>query len=169
MEVEEFNKILKNCKTDSQSCVTLYQFCTLKISTHLRFKYRFKNEADVEECIHNVFMKLYTKTIKAYVTNPVAWLYKVTDNHIADMKKKSKFTVELLDTAKYTDTYLESVENTSAIEALKEHEPVSSDVVVLKFYYGYSFVDIAKMLDMKTSTVRTKWRHAQIFLKDFYE
>ena len=134
---------------------------------HVKYMYRLKNESDIEDCIHNIFMKIYERPLKSYILKPVAWIRKVTDNYIKDLFKKNKQTVELNESLNYTDMYIETVDNSCAVEALKKMDPVSADIVVLKFYHGYTYREIMKMLDLGFSTIRTKWKHAKNFLKDF--
>jgi RNA polymerase sigma factor (TIGR02999 family) len=51
-----------------------------------------------------------------------------------------------------------------AVEALAEVDPELAQVVDLKFFCGYSFVDIAAMRNVSERTVQRDWEKARIFL-----
>jgi RNA polymerase sigma factor (TIGR02999 family) len=51
-----------------------------------------------------------------------------------------------------------------AVDALSEVDPGLAQVVDLKFFCGYSFVDIAAMRNVSERTVQRDWEKARIFL-----
>jgi RNA polymerase sigma factor (TIGR02999 family) len=52
-----------------------------------------------------------------------------------------------------------------ALEELTSLEPPLADVVDLKFFCGFSFVEIAEMRGLSERTVRRQWEKARMFLR----
>lgn len=51
-----------------------------------------------------------------------------------------------------------------ALDELTKAEPVLAEVVDLKFFCGFSFVEIAAMRDVSERTVQREWEKARIYL-----
>jgi RNA polymerase sigma factor (TIGR02999 family) len=52
-----------------------------------------------------------------------------------------------------------------ALEKLSQEEPSAAQIVDLKFFCGFSFIEIAAMQNLSERTVRRKWEKARIFLR----
>jgi len=52
-----------------------------------------------------------------------------------------------------------------ALEELSAVEAPLADVVDLKFFFGFSFVEIAGMRGLSERTVRRQWEKARMFLR----
>ena len=53
----------------------------------------------------------------------------------------------------------------NALERLSKEEPSAAEIVDLKFFCGFSFLEIAAMQNLSERTVRRKWEKARIFLR----
>ena len=51
-----------------------------------------------------------------------------------------------------------------ALDALTEAEPTLADVVDLKFFCGFSFVEIARMRGVSERTIQRDWEKARLYL-----
>jgi RNA polymerase sigma factor (TIGR02999 family) len=52
-----------------------------------------------------------------------------------------------------------------ALEALTEHDPCSAEVVKLHYFGGYSFAEIADLLNLSRSAANRSWVYARAWLK----
>jgi RNA polymerase sigma factor (TIGR02999 family) len=58
----------------------------------------------------------------------------------------------------------ELVQISEALDELAKVEPALAEVVDLKFFCGFSFVEIAAMRDVSERTVQRNWEKARIYL-----
>lgn len=56
-----------------------------------------------------------------------------------------------------------------ALEALAEHDPQSAEVVKLHYFGGYSFAEIADLLNVSRSAANRSWVYARAWLKTIIE
>lgn len=56
-----------------------------------------------------------------------------------------------------------------ALAALAEHDPQSAEVVKLHYFGGYSFAEIADLLNVSRSTANRTWVYARAWLKTISE
>ena len=56
-----------------------------------------------------------------------------------------------------------------ALDELAAVEPRLSRIVDLKFFCGFSFVEIGRMLDLSERTVQRDWEKARIYLHNVLE
>ncbi|MBX2816898.1 MAG: sigma-70 family RNA polymerase sigma factor [Saprospiraceae bacterium] len=142
------------------------------------------NEEDAKDLVQETFMKAY-RAIKSYDegTNAKAWLFKILKNaYINQYRKKSRRPTKVdfeefigyqdqeeASIAEYQDLREEIFENlmgdevTSAINSL----PIDfRTVILLCDVEGFTYEEIAKIIDIPIGTVRSRLHRARNMLKD---
>lgn len=132
---------------------TIYRVCYLYM----------KNKNDTEDMVQETFLKLY-KTTKVFesIEHEKAFLIVVASNLCKNNIKRffNRFTginnIELTDNNKKDET-LELVLNL----------PTKYKTVIYLYYYdGYSTLEIAKMLNINESTIRSQLHYGRKLLKE---
>ncbi|WP_343752174.1 sigma-70 family RNA polymerase sigma factor [Lentibacillus halophilus] len=132
-----------------------------------------KNEADALDIVQETVFQSYSKVNN--LRNPQyfkTWLIKITINSAIDLVRKKKNITHLK--PEYTDNLGEddgnitlSITLRGVIENLNEQE---KSIVLLKYYYGYTFKEIADILRVPTSTAKSVlYRSLQKMREDMKE
>ncbi|SCH87960.1 RNA polymerase sigma factor [Romboutsia sp. 1001713B170207_170306_H8] len=133
-----------------------------------RFAYTYvRNEDDALDIVHDAICKSLTNvdTLKD-IDSIKPWIYKIVANTAIDyIRKNSKYVIgsddlNLEESAEY-DTY-EDIDLQRALEVLPEKY---KDVIVLRYFEDMKISDIAKILDEKESTIKTRLYKALSKLK----
>ena len=130
------------------------------------------SRADAEDIYQEAFIRLFKDTTQFNDDDHVkAWLLRVTANCCHDLARsgwRRKATV-----VEQPDLRTDEIEAASteamqdlaeALEALSEE---NRTIVHLFYYEGYSGADIAAILDLNASTVRTRLERARKEMKSF--
>ncbi|WP_122640133.1 RNA polymerase sigma factor [Romboutsia sp. Marseille-P6047] len=133
-----------------------------------RFAYTYvRNEDDALDIVHDAICKSLTNvdTLKD-IDSIKPWIYKIVANTAIDyIRKNSKYVIgsddlNLEESTEY-DTY-EDIDLQRALEVLPEKY---KDVIVLRYFEDMKISDIAKILDEKESTIKTRLYKALSKLK----
>ncbi len=134
-------------------------------ATVYRVAYSYlKNTSDAEDITQDVFLKLY-KSYEVFVSdeNVKAWLIRVTVNHsknyLKSVWKRKYATMEEHD---FTFSDNSSCELLEQINSLKPEYRV---VIYLYYYEGYSVKEMATLLDISESNVKTRLKRGREKLK----
>ena len=133
-----------------------------------RFAYTYvRNEDDALDIVHDAICKSLTNVDSLKDINSIKpWIYKIVANTAIDyIRKNSKYVIgsddlNLEESAEY-DTY-EDIDLQRALDVLPEKY---KDVIVLRYFEDMKISDIAKNLDEKESTVKTRLYKALSKLK----
>lgn len=81
-------------------------------------------------------------------------------------KRGGRFEITSLDTtlAEHIVDHRELSAISDALNELGAKEPLLAEIVDLKFFCGFAFVEIAALLGMAERSVRRKWEKARIYL-----
>lgn len=133
---------------------------------HIAYTY-LKNKADAEDIVQDIFVKIMTHP-PAFndEKHEKAWLIHVTKNQCINALNKRKHNVCSLDKVAPPVVYDEYTAE-SAVLAAVQSLPEKYRIVVYMYYYeGYATREIASLLKMNHTTVRSCLRRARTQLKD---
>lgn len=162
MDALRFNSLIRNCKVDKRAIEIIYEEYYAKIKLHIAR--RFGRLIDVDDIMHDIFLKLIQRTPEGYVRAPTTWLYTIADNYVKDVLKSLHITYELpeiVDSFNLEDTII----NDDIKVALKQLDESSQQIIYLHYWEGYSLKEIAGLLGLKHDNVRTKVSRAYKKLK----
>ncbi|MFP3125627.1 RNA polymerase sigma factor [Ectobacillus funiculus] len=117
---------------------------------------------DAEDIIQNAFYKVYTLLDDLTESNIRPWFFRVALNEYIDLKRKKEqqniyLTEEIYSKLQYTDCEFEAILNKDEIfNLLKDVKKEYKEVFFLKYYYDFSYEEIATILDIKVSSVKQK-------------
>lgn len=172
MDTKEFNRCLRsiaNANGNKRGMEKFYNCFYGKI------KWSAVSEGIGEENAKDVASKVMVDIFShaagyGYVKNTKAWMYKVTKNAIVNFKKQNAKYVytELIDeTFSAKDANLDfKIEFCNRVNALPPRE---QEVVRLHFIFGFKIKEVAKFLNISTSTVNRDIASVREELKDLYE
>lgn len=142
------------------------------------------NEEDAKDLVQETFLKAY-KALDSYVegTNAKAWLFKILKNaYINQYRKKSRRPTKVdfeefigyqdkeeASIAEYKDLRVEIFENLLGDEVTVAINSLPIDfrtVILLCDVEGFTYEEIAKIIDIPIGTVRSRLHRARNMLKD---
>ena len=125
---------------------------------------------DAEDIIQNTFYKVYTLLDDLTESNIRPWFFRVALNEYIDLKRKKEqqniyLTEEIYSKLKYTDHELDAILNKDEIfYLLKDIKKEYKEAFFLKYYYDFSYEEIATILNIKVNSVKQKLFRARKFI-----
>lgn len=133
----------------------------------------FKNKTDAEDMAQEVFIKIYQKlNLFNFKSSFSTWIYRITVNTCLDeirkRKREKNISLESDYQKEIESNYKEPERTLDSNEKLKKVEKVLYDlnekhrvVIVLRDINGFSYDEIAKILDIKKGTVKSRISRAR--------
>ena len=137
----------------------------------LAFSYT-KNISDAEDITQEVFIKLYENFSKFKTEEHLKkWCIKVTINKcknlfLSSWKKKICYLNEKNENKNYTNF---PVKKDEVLNAILELPPKYRIIIILYYYNGYKIHEIAELLKMKETTIKTRLKRAKSKLEQVLE
>ncbi|WP_343070807.1 RNA polymerase sigma factor [Bacillus sp. REN10] len=122
---------------------------------------------DAEDIIQNTFYKVYTLLDDLTESNIRPWFFRVALNEYIDFKRKKEqrniyLTEEIYSKLQHTDREFDVILNKDEIGyLLKDIKKDYKEVFFLKYYYDFSYEQIASILDIKVDSVKQKLYRAR--------
>lgn len=126
-----------------------------------------QNEADAADLFQDTWEKAVRYLHRhphTEIDNPRAWLVKICTNLYCDRFRRQKTeNRQHFDTNEDLELFLQNIPDPDAqrdysvlYDAMTRLSPKQKSAVVLKYFYGFSDAEIAKMLGIPRSTVHTR-------------
>lgn len=125
---------------------------------------------DAEDIIQNTFYKVYTLLDDLTESNIRPWFFRVALNDYIDLKRKKEqqniyLTDEIYSKLQHTDSEYDAILNKDEIFfLLKDIQREYKEIFFLKYYYNFSYEEIATILDIKVSSVKQKLYRARLII-----
>lgn len=122
---------------------------------------------DAEDIIQNTFYKVYTLLDNLTESNLRPWFFRVALNEYIDLKRKKEqqnihITKEIYSKLQHTDREFDAILNKDEIiYLLKDVKEEYKEIFFLKYYYDFSYEEIATVLDIKVNSVKQKLYRAR--------
>ncbi|MDE6075756.1 MAG: sigma-70 family RNA polymerase sigma factor [Clostridia bacterium] len=165
MDNVQFNALIAKAKNnDGYAIEILSKYCIETIRIHLSIT--FRNEQEVEDWAHDVFTyKIYSNLPDYFIEKPSAWLNKVADNYVLTKLKKEKRTAPLIEEILDNRNFSDMVNEIMVKDALHKLREIDCQILVLRYYYKISYIQIAKMFKINPATARQRAFRARQVLK----
>ena len=166
--VEDADLIEKTCKGDVEAYNLLVSRWEKRVFNYLlRLVGRREDASDLSQ---EVFLKAYQNIRKLDDTARFApWLFRIAHNEAYSLFRKRRPEVDHEDAPESLMGVVESaypVElSLAAAAALERLAPEQKEAVVLKIYQGFKFEEMAGILDVPVSTVKSRLYTALDLLK----
>ncbi len=152
MEIEEFNKLLKEYHTDKNSATELCRYCLANIKRRVFSLYR--NIYDAEDLARDILANFIRFLPKHYVFAPMKYLNKVTDNYIKKHYSNYEEILPISVNFSYEQNF-EKLEKSEVMILLKKYLCKSAaEAVYLKVIEAMPETKIAKRLNLSYGYVR---------------
>lgn len=128
---------------------------------------RGARKEDAEDIIQNTFYKVYTLLDDLTESNLRPWFFRVALNEHIDLKRKKEqqniyITEEIYSKLQHTDREFDAFLNKDEIfYLLKDIKEEYTEIFFLKYYYDFSYEEIAIILDIKVNSVKQKLYRAR--------
>jgi RNA polymerase sigma-70 factor (ECF subfamily) len=135
--------------------------------------YRFivKNigqEADAQDIIQTAFEKLWMNRSKVEIGKEKSYLFTVAYHQMIDhiRKEKKEATTDNFEEIKgHVNMQANAELKQILLRAINELNPTQKSLVLLKDYEGYSYLEIAEIMDLSESQVKVYLHRARLILK----
>lgn len=128
---------------------------------------RGAKKEDAEDIIQNTFYKVYTLLDDLTESNLRPWFFRVALNQYIDLKRKKEqqniyITEAIYAKLQHIDREFDAFLNKDEIfYLLKDVKEEYKEVFFLKYYYDFSYEEIAIILDIKVNSVKQKLYRAR--------
>ncbi|KOS63723.1 RNA polymerase sigma factor [Lysinibacillus agricola] len=125
---------------------------------------------DAEDIIQTTYYKIYTLLDSLTESNIRPWFFRVSLNQYIDLKRKKEqkniyITEEIYSKLQHTDYHFETLLNKDEIfYLLKDIKKEYKEIFFLKYYYDFSYEEIATLLDIQVDSVKQKLYRARKFI-----
>ncbi|MFF2460113.1 RNA polymerase sigma factor [Peribacillus simplex] len=131
---------------------------------------RGAKKEDAEDIIQNTYYKIYTLLDKLTESNIRPWFFRVSLNQYIDLKRKKEqqniyLTEGIYSKLSHIDCDFDTVLNKDEIfYLLKDIKKEYKEIFFLKYYYDFSYEEIATILDIQVDSVKQKLYRARKFI-----
>ena len=122
---------------------------------------------DAEDLCSDVFIKIYQKldTYDSSKASISTWIYSVTSNTVIDFYRTnhihSEIPEDLTDERSSVEDEVLGQENLSLLaKALKDLPQEQMDIIVLRYYKGYTLQEVAEMMQLSYGVTKLRHREA---------
>ncbi|WP_313891537.1 RNA polymerase sigma factor [Psychrobacillus sp.] len=125
---------------------------------------------DAEDIIQNSFYKVYVLLDDLTENNIRPWFFRVSLNEYIDLKRKKDqqniyLTEEIYSKLQHTDHEFDTILNKDEIfYLLKDIKIEYKEIFFLKYYYDFSYEEIALILGIQVDNVKQKLYRARKFI-----
>lgn len=125
---------------------------------------------DAEDIIQNTFYKVYLLLDDLTESNIRPWFFRVSLNEHIDLKRKKEkqniyLTEEIHSKLQHIDREIDVILNKDEIfYLLKDIKMEYREIFFLKYYYDFSYEEIAIILDIQVNSVKQKLYRARKFI-----
>ncbi|WPK10661.1 RNA polymerase sigma factor [Lysinibacillus louembei] len=122
---------------------------------------------DAEDIIQNTFYKVYTLLSTLNEGNLRPWFFRVALNEYIDLKRKKdeqtfSLTEEIYAKLQQENDELAVINHKDEIAyLLKDTKQQYREIFILKYYYDFTYEEIAQMLHIQTDSVKQKLYRAR--------
>ena len=152
-------------------------FAAQRARLHAYIQRRIRNKHDLEDIAQEAFLRLLRVPNLDLVRDPIAYLFTIAgnvikENRIADDRATRAVRIDDEDVYEQLGEYLDiegDMDHDSRVARLKEVLPQLPDktyaTVMLQYFRGYSYQEIADLLGISTHTVKKHHSSALVFCR----
>ncbi len=140
-----------------------------------KFAFQFGiSEEDVADVVQNTFLKIYRKLYQYHKGKFSTWVYQITLNVARDHHRRRKrdykiFNRKLQEQEQSIGYLFEKEEHLLLHEYLQHLDQKYKLPLILYYFHDKPYAEIALILKVKLSVVKTRIHRAKKILKDMYE
>lgn len=134
------------------------------------------SQPDAMDALQSAFLKAYEKL---HTFDPAfrffSWMYRIVVNESLNLVKRRRDTTELVDERRPDDrsgpesSYLADERSRQVQAAIAELTPEHRVVIVLRHFQGLSYQEMAEVIDIPETTVKSRLYEARRTLRTIFE
>lgn len=160
-----FNYYLKRVQFDSNAMECIYNYYYHRIVLHIGLRFGVDFAEDVAQ---DFFQQLkYKQLNNEYIEYPASWIYKCCENIAKKYYNQQKKYLELKLNYFSNEQLLFNEDNLALYNAIRKLEDIEQKIIYLYSWEGYSFQEIANIVNKEYSAVRLRYYRALKKLKKF--
>lgn len=118
---------------------------------------KLKTYANIEDAIQDTILEIYTGIwMLKDNTKFRAWMARSLVNNCNDILRYNKRYECLEDEENIVSTYNDGIEDHEFFDLIDFLKDEDKTILIMKYFQGYTFVEISKILNLKESTVRMR-------------
>lgn len=156
MNPAEFNALISKVKKDDKRATEIFaKYCVS--ASRLRISAKFSNPQDAEDWAYGVvFDRILYNLPAVYIQNPLAWIYKITDNYVYNKLKAENRLVGFDESICADNRFAALFDKIEVEDAIRKYDEETRDILMLYCFYGYTFKEIAEIMHIKYANLRQK-------------
>ena len=129
------------------------------------------SKEDAEDIIQNTFYKVYLLLDELTESNLRPWFFRVALNENIDLKRKKEhnnlhLSEDIYAKLQHAEREIDTILNKDEIFfLLKDVKPEYKEIFFLKYYYDFSYEEIATILGIQVNSVKQKLYRARKFIQ----
>lgn len=141
--------------------------------------YRLGNIQDAEDVVQDIIVKLYTEKEKKNILNFTSYLFKTVSNACIDRLRRninkkfsgidSSIEAKRIAIPDHSEKMIQDAEFLRINKLLSEIPEEQSEVIRLRMIDELRFVEIADILEIPVTTVKSRFKYGVEKLKFYYE
>lgn len=163
MNAHKFNRLLQSIRSDRQAVTEIYAEYFPKIVIHLTR--RFGKLISAEDIAQETFLSLLTTKEFKPVEYPTTWLYHMADNKAIDKLWSQHKEVALTENQSVPFCLDNLILKEDVKKCFESLDRESQYILYLHIWEGYSHKEIAEIMLLSCSNVRTKVSRAYAQIK----
>ena len=129
------------------------------------------NRADAEDAVQDAFVKVIRARFDPARSSMRTFFFRIVRNAAIDLRRKRQDGLndieELADQTNTPEQHAEAAEaSTTLYRALDQLNDSQRDIVLLKDYLGFSYAEIAQVMEIAEGTVMSRLHRARLTLRD---
>ncbi len=165
MDPRKFNRLLLKIKYDKHAIEEIYTEYFPKIVMHITR--RFGKLISPDDIAQEIFITLMTLEDFKPVDYPTSWIYRLADNKAIDKIRQQHTGIELTETYAAPFSLDNLILKEDVKKVLAKLDQDSQMIIYLHIWEGYEHKEIAQLLNLSYSNVRTKISRAYATIRKF--
>ena len=142
-----------------------------------RFAYQFGvKQENIPDIVQETFIRIHRKSHQFHKGKFTTWVYQITLNVVRDQYRKQKRDRKLIDKARQSQLqtiknsyYFEKQEHLFLHECIQKLDAKYKIPLILYYFHDKSYDEIALILSIKLSVVKTRIHRGKAKLKEIFE
>lgn len=167
MNVPKFNILLNNANKNEKAFEILYNFYYKRIVAQIAKNFGKEFAEDVAQ---EFFIRLVKSDKKyEYIKNPTAWVFTCCENIAKTKLAKENGKISFNEEIGVSSALDFDFENTFIGTELNKLDDISKEIIILHYWKGYSFEEIAGILGITYDAVRQRHKRLKKKLKNILQ
>lgn len=164
MDSEKLRELIFRIQEKDRAALEQLYSC-MKTSVYSLALVYTKSSHDAEDIMQNTFLQIWSRASSFRGDSAKSWVLSIARNLAVDYIRAGKRVTELSDSIPEKDDCYEKITDSLTVKLMFRHLKNDEREIVLLYSYGYSFREIAAVVNKSDSSVHRKYQNALRKLK----